>query len=231
LTFDIKNTIDYPTRKVKQQESGEEIAIMCLYTPEALCVENEQSAQCDTNNMDFIEVMNNKCELAIDETNTAFFMSGVTTTAKLVYAGLIADDYTEEQYMCSALGGMRDTTNSKYSRVRVLREKYKADLVTVIAHAVLFPDDGNEVALCGCGDIFSNNAQAAFSVVDKQCATGYYSIAHEIGKCFQGMLSYKFHSTLNGAKLSNIRICRPQSRLWTRAHGRCNRFCLWIQRS
>ena len=187
LEIEIENSIDHPRRISNQQNSAKVmIDIMCLYTPAALCDENGQSAECDISNEDFIALMDNKCELAIDQTNTAFSLSGVNTEVTLVYTGLIANDYTEERYMCSALGGMMHGTDSNYSHVRELRNKFKADLVTVIAKNVKASINGIDTPICGCGNVFNGQADSAFSVVNQICATAasVYSIAHEIGKLF-----------------------------------------------
>jgi len=72
LEIDIENNIDDPRKKFQQEESAEVIDVMCLYTPEALCNENEKSAECDISNEAFVSLMDNKCETAIDQTNTAF---------------------------------------------------------------------------------------------------------------------------------------------------------------
>lgn len=179
LQIDIDNNMEHPKRNV---QSNAVVDIMCLYTPEALCDEIGKDAGCDTTDEMAIGMMDDKCELAIEETNTAFIESGVTTTANLVYKGLISDDFKEERYMCSALSKMRYNIESYYQEVRDLRTQYGADLVTLLTKQVKYDRDGSDIRLCGCGDMFANHHMAAFSVVDKSCATGYYSVAHEIGK-------------------------------------------------
>lgn len=182
LQIDIDNNMAHPQRNV---QTDAVIDIMCLYTPEALCDENGKKADCDTTDETSIGMMDDKCELAMEETNTAFRESGVTTTANLVYKGLISDDFIEERYMCSALSKMRYNNESYYKEVRDLREQHGADLVTLLTKQILYDYDNKQTddkRLCGCGDMFANHPLAAFSVVDKNCATGYYSVAHEIGK-------------------------------------------------
>ena len=183
LQIDIDNNMEHPKRNV---QNNAVIDIMCLYTPEALCDEIGKGAGCDTTDERAIGMMDDKCELAIEETNTAFIESGVTTTANLVYKGLISDDFTEEHYMCSALSKMRYNTESYYKKVRDLRTQYGADLVTLLTKQINYDHDmsqhTDDLRLCGCGDMFADHPLAAFSVVNKDCATGYYSVAHEIGK-------------------------------------------------
>lgn len=183
LVMKIDNTTDSSIRRSVAQGGNDSVVdVMCLYTPEALCRENGQKSGCDTSNSKFIATMDDKCELAMEETNTAFRMSGVGTSANLVYSGLISPDFQEEKYMCSVLENIRSSNEAVYQRVRDLREKYKADLISVIAHSVVANIGAGDFAVCGCGDIFQNNKQYAFSVVDRTCATGFYSFAHEIGK-------------------------------------------------
>lgn len=180
----IGNTSDTSSRNMATGDIDTVVDIMCLYTPDALCRENGQALGCNTSNTKFIATMDSKCELAVEETNTAFRMSGVDTTANLVYSGLISNDYQEEKYMCSSLDFIRSSNDPVYQRVRDLRNQYKADLISILANSVVANFGGRDNPVCGCGDIFQNNNQYAFSVVDRTCATGYYSFAHEIGHNF-----------------------------------------------
>jgi hypothetical protein len=189
LLTKINNTAEASSRNMAEGTIDSVVDIMCLYTPEAMCRENGQRSGCDTNNSKFIATMDDKCELAIEETNTAFRMSGVQATANLVYSGLISTDFQEEKYMCSVLDFIRSNKDPIYQRIRDLRDQYKADLVSVIAQNVVANVGASEFAVCGCGDLFQNNNQYAFSVVDRTCATGYYSFAHELGKLLKGFLN------------------------------------------
>jgi hypothetical protein len=68
-------------------------------------------------------------------------------------------------------------TDGYMDNVHTLRNTYKADLVS------LFVANGG--AYCGMAYIMTTVATTfasnAFSVVDKDCATGYYSFGHEMG--------------------------------------------------
>lgn len=166
----------------RRLEGGSRVVdVMCLYTPQALCAVNGQKGGCNLKNIEFIKRMNGKCELAIDETNVAFQESGIHASANLVYSGLISEGYEEEEYMCDALNMFRSSNAAAYRAVRELREQYAADLVTVIASDVVTDINGQDRQICGCGDMFNSHSMAAFSVVHNQCATGYYSTAHELG--------------------------------------------------
>lgn len=213
LQIDIDNDMEHPKRNV---QSNNVIDIMCLYTPEALCDESGQDADCDTTNERSIDMMDDKCELAIEETNTAFRESGVTATANLVYKGLISN-FTEERYMCSALSKMRYNTESHYKEVRDLKTQYGADLVTLLTKQILYDYDRKQTddkRLCGCGDMFADHPLAAFSVVDKSCATGYYSVAHEIGKSSIQNYSICFLSTSCESVPYNLCYSNSQGIIW-----------------
>ena len=168
-------------------DNGDVIDVMCLYTPEALCGENNEGTGCDTNNIYFIATMTEMCELAMQETNTAFNKSGVLTSVNLVHSGLIASDYIEEELGRDVVAYLRtsdDTIHQHgvYQNVRALRDEYNADLVTLIVNKVAMLSGGNTVPVCGVGSVFNGNSNSAYSAVLRGCATGYYSIAHEIGK-------------------------------------------------
>lgn len=152
-------------------DDGSVIDIMCLYTPEAVC-SIVGGGKCDVTNVALSKIMENKCRLSISETNVAYKESGVLTTLNLVYTGLVGPQYKEERDMCSTLQLIRSSDDTDYKNIRELRDKYKADLVTILVESQQY---------CGCGDIFNSDPNGAFSIVNHLCSVGYFSVAHELG--------------------------------------------------
>lgn len=116
--------------------------------------------------------------LAIDETNQAYLNSGVPHRVRLV--GTSEVSYTESGILCndpnSDLTRLAGTTDGYMDNVHSLRNSYGADQVTLIVNT------GNA---CGCAyfmnTVSSTFASSAFSVVRRDCATGYFSFGHELG--------------------------------------------------
>lgn len=152
-------------------DDGSVIDIICLYTPQAVC-SFSNGGTCNPTNVNLQKIMEDKCRLSMLEANVAYKESGAETSLNLVYTGLVDANYKEESDMCATLNMIRSNSGKAYQNIRALRETYKADLVTMLVSSTQY---------CGCGDIFNGNPDAAFSLVSHHCATGYYSVAHEIG--------------------------------------------------
>ena len=160
------------------------IDIMCLYTPESICHGHETG--CTIQSQYYIDLMDEKCELAITETNTAFTQSGVSSRLRLVHSGMLSQEsFVEEQYMCTVLKEIKNG-NDAYSEIHDLRDQYGADLVTILAKNMTHLDatTNEEFRVCGCGNMYNSKSKNAYSIVDKECAINKFSVAHEIGECF-----------------------------------------------
>lgn len=151
-------------------DDGSVIDIICVYTPQAVC-SFTNGGKCNPTDTKLKKIMEDKCQLSVMEANVAYRESGVTTSLNLVYTGLVDTDYKEESDMCATLNLIRSSNDKAYKNIRALRETYKADLVTMLVSSLQY---------CGCGDIFNGNPDAAYSLVSHYCATGYYSVAHEV---------------------------------------------------
>lgn len=117
--------------------------------------------------------MQSLIELGIVETNTAYGNSDVLQRLNLVHTEEVA--YTETGNIETDLNCITDTTDSCLDDIHTLRDEYHADLVSFwVANA------GN---YCGVAWLLDYDwlDQLGFSVVDKDCATGYYSFGHELG--------------------------------------------------
>ena len=117
-------------------------------------------------------------QLAIAETNQAYLNSNVPHRVRLV--GTTEVSYTETGYLCnhtpSDLDRLRGTTDGYMDNLHSLRNSLRADQVTLIV-------EGGDA--CGCAFMMSTVSNSfessAFSVVARDCATGYYSFGHELG--------------------------------------------------
>ena len=112
--------------------------------------------------------------LAEIETNASFFNSGLDFRIRVV--GTESVSVNEEDDFQVILKKLRETDDGEMDEIHSLRNIHRADVVT------LFVGSGRA---CGIAYLMENvNAEFsnyAFSVVRKDCATGYYSFGHELG--------------------------------------------------
>ena len=111
---------------------------------------------------------------AVAEANRAYGNSGILPRLNLVHTAVT--DYRESGSMSTDLTRLQDGSDGHMDELHALRDQFGADLVSLIE------DDAS-----GCGLAYrmtsasSSFASYAFSVVHYDCATGYYSFAHELG--------------------------------------------------
>lgn len=112
--------------------------------------------------------------LAVEESNTAYQLSNVTQRLRLVHS--VETSYDETSGFNAALNALTNKTDGKMDELHALRNQYGADLVCLLI-------DNSEY--CGLAWLMATESPAfessAFSVVYYDCATGYYSFAHELG--------------------------------------------------
>jgi hypothetical protein len=111
---------------------------------------------------------------AVAETNQAYINSNMTTRLNLV--GVYLMNYIESGDMATDLNRLSGTNDGFMDSIHTVRDIYGADVVSLI-----------EVGGQYCGiaylmtTVSTGFAPAAFSVVHHSCATGYHTLAHEIG--------------------------------------------------
>ena len=158
---------DSPLKDV-EQDSCDTIDVLVVYTGAALTGAGGTTA------------MNTLIQLAIDETNQSYINSNITQRVRLVHSEQVS--YTETGNLCdgtanSDLYRLRSASDGHMDNVHALRNNYGADIV------VLLVENGG--GYCGCAymqnTVSSSFESFAFAVVDKDCATGYYSFGHEMG--------------------------------------------------
>jgi hypothetical protein len=119
----------------------------------------------------YTDIVKDLIDVAIAQTNQSFSDSGVDNVrVKLAHA--YETDYVEKGSHFDHVYRFRNKDDGYMDEVHDLRDKYGADA------AVLVADDP-----MGCGLSIRVGADAAdaFTVVDHECASTMYSLAHEIG--------------------------------------------------
>jgi hypothetical protein len=109
---------------------------------------------------------------AVDAANTAYANSGVTTRLRLVHYEQVI--YDESGDYNTDLNRLTNAGDGYMDNVPSLRNTYGADLVS------LFVENPQYCGLAWVGP----NASYAFSVVNRSCATGNLSFAHELAHNF-----------------------------------------------
>jgi len=105
-------------------------------------------------------------QLAVAEANQSYQNSGINIKLNLV-------DYFEESY--SEIGKSYETILADFvgmTNVNNRRNNSGADMAVMII---------NQTDYCGLADDIKANASTAYAIVHYDCATGYYSFAHELG--------------------------------------------------
>jgi len=144
---------------------GSFIDMMVVYTPEA---QSQQGGNAQ------IEA---RIVLAIDEINSIYANSGITSRIRLVYKGEI--DYSETGSFFSEIDNLTGTNDGLMDEVHALRDQYAADLVSlIISHT-------QEGTICGVGWLMQPAApgfqEYGFNVNNADCTFNTYTLPHEIG--------------------------------------------------
>ncbi len=146
-------------------DSGGNLDVMVVWTSKAECRNYGLNEGC-TLTAATTAAMEALINLAIDETNTAFDLSGVQTQLFLAHA-YRHPTFTETS-MPNALKALR---SGGISGTEQNRETYGADLVAMIVDEPLY---------CGIAYV-GPRIDRMYSVTAWKCATGYFSFGHEIG--------------------------------------------------
>jgi len=108
-------------------------------------------------------------QLAVAESNQGYVNSNVGINMEL--AGYTAVTYSELG-MSTDLSRFRGTSDGYMDSIHALRDSTGADVAVLI---------GNDSSACGLASGIGSTATTAFATAYWDCATGYYSFAHEIG--------------------------------------------------
>lgn len=108
--------------------------------------------------------------LAVAESNTGYSNSGVAITMQLAASSQVT--YTETGNFDTDLARYRSTSDGYMDSIHTLRNSSAADVGVLLV---------TNNAYCGLASAIGASASTAFAEVYYDCATGYYSFAHEIG--------------------------------------------------
>ena len=169
-------------------ESGSTIDVMVVYTPAARAANGGTSG------------MNTLIDLAVSETNTGYANSGIIQRINLVHREEVV--YTESTppnpdstvVFDDALDALEGKTDGEMDNVHTLRDDYGADILSLFVHDPTTNWCGKSIIMNTESHSFENQA---FNVVDWDCATGYYSFAHEMGHN-QGARHDRAHDNSDG---------------------------------
>lgn len=131
------------------------IRTLVVYTPDA---ENEAAN------------IKRTIKLALKESNVGYEQSGVRMRLRPTQITRI--NYQESGDMEVDLSRLTEKADNYMDEIHALRDQTKSDIVVLVTRKSNY---------CGiASDIYADESRA-FAVVGHNCATGYYSFAHEIG--------------------------------------------------
>jgi hypothetical protein len=148
---------DLPIRPmpVRQAKANTTIRVMVHYTPAAASASGNISSLID---------------LAVAESNQGYTNSGVAITLQLATTAQVS--YTESGSFDTDLARYRGTSDGYMDGIHSTRNTVTADVGVLLI---------NNTQYCGLASGIGSTASTAFVAVYWDCATGYYSFAHEIG--------------------------------------------------
>ena len=114
--------------------------------------------------------MQSLVQLAVAESNQGYVNSNVGITLQL--AGYETTSYTESGNFTTDLTRFRNTSDGYMDSIHTSRNNTAADVGVLLI---------NNTSYCGLASGIGSTASTAFAAVYWDCATGYYSFAHEIG--------------------------------------------------
>lgn len=161
IEVDLPTQLEQQAAPAQSNDDGSVVDIMILYTPAARQAQGGRQA---------IEAL---IDLAVEETNQAFFNSKIDSRLRLVQTAEVS--YVESGSLSLDIGRLRIPGDGHMDGVPPARDNHGADLVSLIV------ERGNG---CGIAYVMSRESASfeayAFSVVQRQCVAGYYSLSHEL---------------------------------------------------
>ena len=145
-------------------DSPIDIDVMVVYT---------QDARAAAGGKDEIEGL---IYLAVAEANQAYVNSLIDQHLRLVHVEEV--NYTETGFFFIDYPHLQDGTDGPLDNVQTLRDTFAADVVSLITKTGDSCGQGQTMEASVLGSSFEN---LAYSVVRLDCATGDFSLAHEIG--------------------------------------------------
>jgi len=144
-------------------DDGSTIDVLVVYTNDARATVGGTTA------------MQNLIDQAMLETNQSYANSGISQRVRLVHTEEVAYDESGFDWP-TTLWRLRDPTDGHIDQAPTLRDNYCADEVVLIV---------SNTDSCGIAFVTTTvppySSNTGFAVVSYDCATGYYSFAHEMG--------------------------------------------------
>jgi hypothetical protein len=144
-----------PVRRPANPKANTVIRVMVNYTAAAASASGNISSLID---------------LAVAESNQGYTNSGVAVTLQLANKSQVT--YTESGSFSTDLSRYRGTADGFMDSIHTTRNSTTADVAALLI---------NNASACGLASSIGSTASTAFVAVYWDCATGYYSFAHEIG--------------------------------------------------
>ena len=144
------------------------IDVMVVWTKNAECANSDLHPGCELTSQTTTNILD-KIQLAVDETNTAFALSGISSELRLVHAYLDATYYETDQ----ALNDLTYTGDGLLDDVHEKRIRFGADIVSLWI---------DSQAGCGKGWV-GPNKDYMFNVIHLSCATGRYHLHLDCSSC------------------------------------------------
>jgi hypothetical protein len=141
--------------KPLQVQADTPIRVMVHYTPSAASASGNISSLID---------------LAVAESNQGYTNSGVLIDLFLATKAQVS--YTESGSFSTDLSRYRGTADGYMDSIHTTRNSVAADVGVLLI---------NNASSCGLASSIGSSASTAFATAHWDCATGYYSFAHEIG--------------------------------------------------
>jgi hypothetical protein len=209
-TTDLETRIVIPTSKY--DDNGSIIDVMVVYTQDA--------ANASFN-------INAEIQLAVDETNQSYINSLINPRIRLAHSAQVT--YTETGNISTDVSRLKNPSDGYMDEVHTWRNQYKADMVALIVE--------NGGAYCGIAYAIMSTVSPsfedkAFCVVDRGCATGYYSFGHELGHLQSARHDWYVDPTNNSPFTYNHGYVSPMNNWRTvmayrNACGNCARVQYW----
>ncbi len=155
---DTRGSIDLKAGTTASADTGAIIDVMIVYSKQTAAAAGTAIAA--------------QAQQAIDSANTAYANSGITTRLNLVHVA--AMNYDESGDFHTDLNRLTSAGDGYMDEAHTLRNTYGADLVS------LFIENGTYCGLAWIGP----SAGYGFSVINRGCASGNLSFAHELGHNF-----------------------------------------------
>ena len=153
------------TAPAMSADGASQIDVMVVWTPAARNAVGGTQAAIDS-----------LIQSAVANANLAYANSGIHAQLRLVHSEEV--NFTETSIQTD-LSSLTTSGDGVLDGVQSLRDQYGADIVTLLGNGYV------SAGSCGLGYIMSSASTSfapwAFNVVDRSCAAGYLSYAHEVG--------------------------------------------------